>query len=104
MTICVPPAARVEVVSKMLNAPNIVKSLCLCDAIGNDPCPVHARENSLQDELLKILEDKKRMRSELGDLLSAEGCSCECEHAYNEHEDCRRCFACRVHDVLLKFL
>lgn len=29
-------------------------SKCTCDAIGDGPCPTHARENSLQDELLKL--------------------------------------------------
>jgi hypothetical protein len=43
-----------------------------------------------------------RIRSELGELLSAEGCSCECAHDADGHEDdCELCFACQVEAALV---
>jgi hypothetical protein len=37
----------------------------------------------------------------LADLLSKEGCSCECEHHPEEHDDdCARCLACRVEEAM----
>ncbi len=37
----------------------------------------------------------------VGELLSREGCSCECDHDSESHEaDCDRCFACRVEAAL----
>lgn len=34
-------------------------------------------------------------------LLVANGCDCECEHHYEDHDDdCERCFACNVSDAI----
>ena len=30
------------------------KSSCTCDDIGEGPCPIHARENALQDEVIAL--------------------------------------------------
>lgn len=31
-----------------------IEKICTCDEIGDGPCEAHARENALQDELIKI--------------------------------------------------
>jgi len=37
----------------------------------------------------------------LCDLISNEGCSCECDHSQDEHDDdCQRCFACNVWNTI----
>jgi hypothetical protein len=42
-----------------------------------------------------------RVVNGIGDLLSDNGCDCECGHDWEGHDDeCDRCLACRVNDVL----
>ena len=37
----------------------------------------------------------------IGQILVEEGCSCECEHHYEEHDDeCELCLGCRISEVL----
>jgi hypothetical protein len=53
------------------------------------------------------LKGTRRMEAEallalakVADLLSENGCDCECGHHYEEHDDdCERCLACRVEDA-----
>lgn len=41
--------------------------------------------------------------AKVADLLSANGCDCECGHHYEEHDDdCERCFACRVEECFTR--
>ena len=35
---------------------------CSCDDFADDPCPVHARENAQQDEVLALREDRDHWR------------------------------------------
>lgn len=37
----------------------------------------------------------------IGSLLSDNGCDCDCDHGYEDHEDdCTLCLACRIGEVL----
>lgn len=51
-----------------------------------------------------IYNEVARLRAAIervGDVLSAEGCGCECEHHWEEHaDDCERCLGCRVEMAL----
>lgn len=41
--------------------------------------------------------------AKVADLLSANGCDCECGHHYEEHDDdCDRCFACRIEECFTR--
>lgn len=48
-----------------------------------------------------LLVEIDRIRSAVGAILEAEGCSCPCEHAYDDHyPDCERCVGCLIEGVL----
>lgn len=43
----------------------------------------------------------RRKLDAVGDVLSANGCDCDCGHHYEEHDDdCERCVGCRVEAAL----
>lgn len=43
----------------------------------------------------------RTLESRIGSLLESNGCDCECEHHWEEHDDdCERCLACRIASVL----
>lgn len=49
------------------------------------------------DEVRKIRLDAIRA------LIWRNGCDCACDHHYEEHdEDCTRCLACRINDILTR--
>jgi len=51
--------------------------------------------------LSATLEDLRRAEREIGALLTANGCDCDCEHDAEGHDDdCERCLACRVEAAL----
>lgn len=57
-------------------------------------------------ELSAELKGTRKMEAEallalakVADLISENGCDCECGHHYEEHDDdCERCLACRVEE------
>lgn len=52
-----------------------LKSECTCDAIGDGPCPVHFRENQLQDESIRLrneLAALKKDYAEIEDILGSD--------------------------------
>lgn len=56
-------------------------------------------------ELLDLYHDQRLIAegkiARIGELLGANGCDCECDHHWEEHDDdCERCLACRIADVL----
>jgi len=41
--------------------------------------------------------------TKIEELLTENGCDCECEHCWQDHdEDCERCLACRINMAILK--
>ena len=49
----------------------------------------------------KRLASFEKMKSAIEQLLRENGCECDCEHHYTEHDnDCERCFPCRVQMAL----
>jgi hypothetical protein len=47
------------------------------------------------------IAELERLESALAQLLRDNGCDCDCEHGWTEHDDdCERCFACRVQMAL----
>jgi hypothetical protein len=50
------------------------------------------------------LDEYARMRdaiARVGEVLSENGCDCDCEHYPDEHDDdCERCLGCRVEAAL----
>lgn len=43
----------------------------------------------------------KQKLDRIGELLSENGCECECGHHYEDHDDdCERCLACRIGEVV----
>lgn len=59
---------------------------CTCDAIGDDPCPVHCRENDLQDALIAArneLAEIIELVGESGDG-TAKGCVESCIASFTE--------------------
>jgi hypothetical protein len=57
---------------------------------------VKVERDALQAEL-------QRLYADVGDVLSASGCSCDCEHHYEEHDaDCDRCLGCRIEAVMVR--
>lgn len=68
-----------------------------------------AKEASLLCELLcefanaraDMLRAAEAKLKAIGQLLEANGCDCECDHHFEEHDsDCERCLACRIGGVL----
>jgi len=59
---------------------------------------------SLENEvgrLAKRLAGQTARIAAVNDLLSQNGCDCECEHHRDEHDDtCARCLACRIDAAL----
>lgn len=87
----------IDVVNAMNTALSAANAEWAADAIGEGPCA----KNALQDEVLKLREEKKQLHSELGDLLIGEGCSCTCRCDYDDC--CLRCLVCRAQAVLERF-
>lgn len=47
-----------------------------------------------KSDILKRMEEVAR-------ILSRNGCECECEHHWEDHEDdCERCLACEIEEAL----
>jgi hypothetical protein len=40
----------------------VMPTRCSCDDFADDPCPVHARENAQQNEVLALREDRDHWR------------------------------------------
>lgn len=60
---------------------------------------------SLESEvgrMAKQLAGQTTRITAVNDLLSANGCDCECDHAIEDdhEEDCERCLACRIDAAL----
>jgi hypothetical protein len=47
-----------------------------------------------------MLDGDRAKLSRVGELLAANGCNCECEHAWDDHDDCERCLACRISEAI----
>ena len=57
----------------------------------------------VQRDVLRLAQAYRGLRREIGELLSENGCDCECDCAgYSEPHgaDCEPCLACRVQDAL----
>ena len=51
-----------------------------------------------EDGVIFAAQDKL---DKIGELLSDNGCDCECNHNWEDHsEDCKRCLACRIDSVI----
>lgn len=51
--------------------------------------------------VLAWVELYKRKLDAVGEVLSENGCDCECDHDFESHDDdCERCLACRVQEAL----
>lgn len=58
---------------------------CSCDAFCDDPCPVHARENALQDEVIALRNALDALTAEHKALVAAHTHTCvECGHDLSE--------------------
>ena len=56
---------------------------------------------TLERDRETLHRELSRLREGIGDLLSRNGCDCECDHDCESHDsDCDRCLACRVQAVL----
>lgn len=52
-------------------------------------------------EIERLKAELARVRHDVGELLAENGCDCDCEHSYRDHDDdCERCLACRIEAAL----
>ena len=68
--------------------------------------PYLGREASGYEPLVKAVRVAYDKMKAIGDLVSENGCDCECDCTVNYEElgkDCEPCFACRIADVLGHF-
>ena len=62
--------------------------------------PVKAQECA---ELRAEVEQSKETLSEIGAILSLNGCDCECDCSAEEHDgSCARCLGCRISNAMLE--
>lgn len=55
----------------------------------------------LFEERSKLWQEAEKKLESIGELLSANGCDCECDHSAEEHDDdCERCLGCMIGGVL----
>ena len=62
------------------------------------------RAEKAEQELARAEAEATRLRAaheRVGAVLSANGCECECDHHYEDHDDdCERCLGCRIEAAL----
>jgi hypothetical protein len=55
----------------------------------------------LDTAVLEITGKRKSQFEEICSLLKTNGCDCPCDHHREEHaEECERCLACRISDIV----
>ncbi len=55
-----------------------------------------AKTSDSEVTLARVSDLESRLRR-VGDLLAMNGCDCECDHSFEEHDfDCTRCLACLI--------
>ncbi len=71
------------------------------NAVGRIECALGLVGSFPVHKTISAVERLVAQRKQIENLLSENGCDCDCEHHWEEHdEDCERCLSCRISEAM----